>query len=52
MSNGWADAIKPDFITFHHRGAYSNSYGIERLYNKDFVMYLHRKILNLPRLII
>ncbi|WP_017495347.1 polysaccharide lyase family 8 super-sandwich domain-containing protein [Flavobacterium sp. WG21] len=31
ISNGWNDCIKPDFITYHHRGAYSNSYGVEAL---------------------
>jgi len=32
ISNGWNDCIKPDFITYHHRGAYSNSYGTEALH--------------------
>ncbi|MEY8760063.1 chondroitinase family polysaccharide lyase [Chryseobacterium tongliaoense] len=27
ISYGWADKIKPDLMTFHHRGAYSNTYG-------------------------
>ncbi|OHT45025.1 polysaccharide lyase family 8 super-sandwich domain-containing protein [Flavobacterium tructae] len=31
ISNGWNDCIKPDFITYHHRGPYSNSYGVEAL---------------------
>lgn len=31
ISNGWNDCIKPDFITYHHRGAYSNSYGVDAL---------------------
>ncbi|WP_164976719.1 polysaccharide lyase family 8 super-sandwich domain-containing protein [Chryseobacterium sp. CH21] len=37
ISNGWADAIKPDFITFHHRGAYSNSYGIDALHQASIL---------------
>lgn len=37
VSNGWADAIKPDFITFHHRGAYSNSYGIDALHQASIL---------------
>lgn len=31
IGNGWNDCIKPDFITYHHRGAYSNTYGVEAL---------------------
>jgi chondroitin-sulfate-ABC endolyase/exolyase len=31
ISNGWNDCIKPDFITYHHRGAYANTYGVEAL---------------------
>lgn len=28
---GWADCIKPDYLTYHHRGAYANSYGVDAL---------------------
>lgn len=28
-ANGWSDCFKPDMITYHHRGAYANTYGIE-----------------------
>ncbi|MFL9829331.1 polysaccharide lyase family 8 super-sandwich domain-containing protein [Flavobacterium sp. ST-87] len=31
ISGGWHDCIKPDFITFHHRGVYANSYGLSAL---------------------
>ncbi|WP_409416546.1 chondroitinase family polysaccharide lyase [Flavobacterium sp. PS2] len=31
IGNGWNDCIKPDYITYHHRGAYSNTYGVEAL---------------------
>ncbi|MCI9845985.1 polysaccharide lyase family 8 super-sandwich domain-containing protein [Flavobacterium pectinovorum] len=31
ISNGWNDCIKSDFITYHHRGPYSNTYGVEAL---------------------
>lgn len=27
ISNGWSDFIKPDFMTYHHRGVFSNAYG-------------------------
>lgn len=37
IANGWADAIKPDYITFHHRGAYSNSYGIDALHQASIL---------------
>lgn len=30
---GWSDFIKPDFITYHHRGVYSNSYGVDALFS-------------------
>lgn len=32
ISNGWRDCIKPDFITFHHKSAYSNTYGSDALH--------------------
>jgi chondroitin-sulfate-ABC endolyase/exolyase len=31
ISRGWSDCIKPDFITYHHKGAYTNTYGINAL---------------------
>ncbi|WP_300665329.1 polysaccharide lyase family 8 super-sandwich domain-containing protein [Fluviicola sp.] len=31
ISRGWSDCIRPDFITYHHKGAYTNSYGINAL---------------------
>ncbi|WP_264530911.1 polysaccharide lyase family 8 super-sandwich domain-containing protein [Flavobacterium sp. N502540] len=37
ISNGWNDCIKPDFITYHHRGAYSNSYGVEALHQSSIM---------------
>lgn len=37
ISNGWNDCIKPDFITYHHRGAYSNSYGTEALHQSSIL---------------
>lgn len=37
ISNGWNDCIKPDFITYHHRGAYSNSYGTEALHQSSIM---------------
>ncbi|WP_223607795.1 polysaccharide lyase family 8 super-sandwich domain-containing protein [Chryseobacterium sp. OSA05B] len=37
IANGWADSIKPDFITFHHRGAYSNSYGLDALHQASIL---------------
>ncbi|WP_162129629.1 polysaccharide lyase family 8 super-sandwich domain-containing protein [Chryseobacterium populi] len=37
IANGWADCIKPDFITFHHRGAYSNTYGIDALHQASIL---------------
>ncbi|KDN55686.1 chondroitinase family polysaccharide lyase [Flavobacterium seoulense] len=37
ISNGWAEFIKPDFITFHHQGAYSNSYGIDALHQASIL---------------
>jgi len=37
ISNGWNDCIKPDFITYHHRGAYSNSYGAEALHQSSIL---------------
>lgn len=37
ISNGWNDCIKPDFITYHHRGAYSNSYGVDALHQSSIM---------------
>jgi chondroitin-sulfate-ABC endolyase/exolyase len=37
ISNGWNDCIKPDFITYHHRGAYSNTYGVEALHQSSIM---------------
>jgi len=37
ISNGWAEFIKPDFITFHHQGAYSNSYGVDALHQASIL---------------
>lgn len=37
ISNGWNDCIKPDFTTYHHRGAYSNSYGVEALHQSSII---------------
>jgi hypothetical protein len=31
IGRGWSDCIKPDFVTFHHRGVYSNTYGLNAL---------------------
>lgn len=31
ISGGWHDCIKPDFMTYHHRGVYANSYGLTAL---------------------
>ncbi|BFM41754.1 hypothetical protein CFS9_03950 [Flavobacterium sp. CFS9] len=37
ISHGWNDCIKPDFITYHHRGAYSNSYGVDALHQSSIM---------------
>ncbi|MEN9909057.1 MAG: hypothetical protein RLZZ540_2206 [Bacteroidota bacterium] len=37
ISNGWSEFIKPDFITFHHQGAYSNSYGLDALHQASIL---------------
>ncbi len=37
ISNGWNDCIKPDFTTYHHRGAYSNSYGVDALHQSSII---------------
>ena len=37
ISNGWSDCIKPDFITYHHRGAYSISYGVDALHQSSIM---------------
>ncbi|WP_124636241.1 polysaccharide lyase family 8 super-sandwich domain-containing protein [Taibaiella sp. KBW10] len=37
VSNGWADCIKPDFITYHHRGAYANTYGVDALHQASIL---------------
>ncbi|WP_157976932.1 chondroitinase family polysaccharide lyase [Taibaiella helva] len=29
--HGWSDCIKPDGLTYHHRGVYANTYGVDAL---------------------
>jgi chondroitin-sulfate-ABC endolyase/exolyase len=43
ISNGWNDCIKPDFITYHHRGAYSNSYGVDALQQSSIINMMLKK---------
>ncbi|SHF71094.1 chondroitinase family polysaccharide lyase [Chryseobacterium vrystaatense] len=40
IGNGWADFIKPDFTTYHHRGAYANSYGGDALFSMSIMNYI------------
>lgn len=40
IGNGWADFIKPDFTTYHHRGAYANSYGGDALFSMAIMNYI------------
>ncbi len=40
ISYGWADCIKPDFITYHHRGAYSNTYGLDAMHVMTILNYM------------
>jgi len=37
ISNGWGDCIKPDFVTYHHRGVYSNTYGVNALHQMSIL---------------
>jgi chondroitin-sulfate-ABC endolyase/exolyase len=37
IGNGWNDFIKPDFTTYHHRGVYANSYGLEALHQCSII---------------
>ncbi len=39
-SNAWADFIKPDFTTYHHRGVYSNAYGPSGLHSGALIAWL------------
>jgi chondroitin-sulfate-ABC endolyase/exolyase len=36
-AHGWSDCIKPDLTTYHHKGAYLNSYGVDALHEASIL---------------